>query len=256
MPDNHLSILGVKIGIFTRATLIARLQELLRAPGGAYTYGVNAQALNLAGVDREFWQDIRAADVVYADGASLLLAARLLGGSLPEKITTTDLWPELCDLAQRNNLRFYLFGGEPGLAERARNKAIERYPRLNIVGVHDGFTDIFAPETIADINQVKPDIIWAGLGDPLQGRWANVMRAQCDAKLIITCGGMFKIVAGDLGRVSYTWQQRGCEWLYRLWQEPQTWRRYLLGLPLFGLRVLLQRLSGKRTKPRPDLSTL
>jgi N-acetylglucosaminyldiphosphoundecaprenol N-acetyl-beta-D-mannosaminyltransferase len=128
---------------------------------------------------------------------------------------------------------------------------------LAIVGIHDGYSDIFSPSTVAAINEFQPDIVWAGLGDPLQGHWANVMRPQLNAKLIITCGGMFKIVTGDIQRVSYSWQQRGFEWLYRVWQEPQTWRRYLLGLPLFGFRVLRQRLfsfpSRIVTTPNPNL---
>jgi N-acetylglucosaminyldiphosphoundecaprenol N-acetyl-beta-D-mannosaminyltransferase len=257
MTDSSISILGVPVGSYTLPTLLTRLQVLLQAPGCAYTYGVNAHTLNLASLNQEFFQQIIAADLVFADGASLLLAARVLGGRLPEKITTTDLWPKMCAMAVHQGLKFCLFGGEPGLAARAREEASQQYPGLAIVSVHDGFNEIFAPHTIAALNEVQPDIIWAGLGDPLQGRWANIMRSQLNAKLIITCGGMFKIVARDLQRASYSWQQRGFEWLYRFWQEPQTWRRYLLGLPLFGLRVLRQRLTSRpsrlRTGLNPDL---
>ncbi|MGQ9919957.1 MAG: WecB/TagA/CpsF family glycosyltransferase [Desulfobacca sp.] len=249
--DHTVTILGVPVGVYTLPGLLQRLMELLRAPGCAYTYGVNAHSLNLAASDALFRQRLQAADVVYADGASLLLAARLLRGRLPMKITTTDLWPPVCVLAVQHNLRFYLCGGEPGLAERARERALAAYPGLAIVGVHDGFTDIFAPHTIEAINASRADIVWAGLGDPLQAHWAWTVRPHLQAKLIITCGGMFKIVAGDLQRVSPAWQQRGFEWLYRLCQEPQTWRRYLLGLPLFGLRVLRQ--AVQQTLAQPDV---
>jgi N-acetylglucosaminyldiphosphoundecaprenol N-acetyl-beta-D-mannosaminyltransferase len=252
MAPGAITILGVPVGNYTLDLLLARIQELLHKPCCTYTYGVNAYALNMAYLNQEFFQYIREADLIFADGASLLLAARVLGSSLPEKITTTDLWPKLCELAVPQHLTFYLLGGEPGLAERARARALQQYPGLSIVGVHDGYTNIFAPHTIAAINDARPDIVWAGLGDPLQGRWANFMRKKLNAKLIITCGGMFKIVAGDLERVSYSWQQQGFEWLYRLWQEPRTWRRYVLGLPLFGLRVLQQRFRGRPIQVKPQ----
>jgi len=250
MPsDNTVNILGVPVGAYTLPELLQRLAGLWQTPGCAYTYGVNAHSLNLAAGNALFRQRLLAADVVYADGASLLLAARLLGQRLPMKITTTDLWQPLCELAVQHNLRFYLFGGEPGLAERARERALAAYPGLAIVGVHDGYTDIFAPHTIAAINASRADIVWAGLGDPLQATWAWTVRPHLQAKLIITCGGMFKIVAGDLQRVSPAWQQRGFEWLFRLCQEPRTWRRYLLGLPLFGLRVLRQAVQQAWFRP-------
>jgi N-acetylglucosaminyldiphosphoundecaprenol N-acetyl-beta-D-mannosaminyltransferase len=236
-----VNILGVPIAPLTRHQVLARLLELLQTPGCVYTYGVNAHTLNLAAANPRFRQHLLGAALLYADGASLRLAAWLLGQHLPEKITTTDLWPHLCELAVQRGLKFYLFGGEPGLAERARAKAVQTYPGLAIVGVHDGYDAIYAPPTLAAINAAQPDIIWAGLGDPLQAHWAWTVRAQLQARLIITCGGMFKIVAGDLQRLSSPWRQRGLEWLFRLYQEPRTWRRYLLGLPLFGLRVLLQR---------------
>jgi N-acetylglucosaminyldiphosphoundecaprenol N-acetyl-beta-D-mannosaminyltransferase len=73
--------------------------------------------------------------------------------------------------------------------------------------------------------------------------------------LVMTCGGMFKIVAGELARLSPKWRQQGFEWAYRLWQEPGTWRRYLVGLSLFGLRVLAQRLRGGEELPKSARKT-
>jgi N-acetylglucosaminyldiphosphoundecaprenol N-acetyl-beta-D-mannosaminyltransferase len=87
------------------------------------------------------------------------------------------------------------------------------------------------------------------MGDPRQVLWVEKWRHHLEVRLVLTCGGMFKILAGELERLSEPWRRRGFEWLYRLWQEPQTWRRYLLGLPLFGLRVLGQRLLAARMFP-------
>lgn len=245
-----VNILGLPVGVYTMDPLLARLQELLAAPGCAAAYGINANVLNLIYQHPDYLDGLLRADCLYADGASLRLAARLLGGRIPEKLTTTDIWPHLCELAVERGYRFFLLGGEPGLAERACVRASRQYPQLQIAGSHHGYFEIDDESVIAAINAVRPDILWAGMGDPRQVSWTEKWRRHLQVGLVLTCGGMFKIVAGELPRLSDPWRRRGFEWLYRLCREPQTWRRYLLGLPLFGLRVLGQRLIGAGVFPR------
>lgn len=243
-----VDILSVPVGVYDMSSLLARLEELMAAPGCAVGYGVNAHAINLTYRYPAYWQALRHADVLYADGASLLLAARLLGNHLPEKLTTTDVWPELSAIAVRRGYRLFLLGGEPGLAERAALKARSQYPGIQIVGTHHGYFPMDDKAMVVRINAVRPDILWVGMGDPRQILWADTWRPELAAGLVLTCGGMFKIVAGELDRLPQKWRRRGFEWLYRLWQEPHTWERYLLGLPTFGLRILMS-LIWKRGAP-------
>ncbi len=255
-PEAGVDILGVPVGLYTMDTLLARIEALIAAPGCAVAYGVNAHVLNLTYHHPEFLYALRRADLRYADGASLLLASRFLKERLPEKLTTTDIWPPLCSLAVTRGYRFFLLGGEPGLAERAAIQARRQYPGLHLAGTHHGYFDFRDARVIAEINDSRPDVLWVGMGDPRQVLWAAAWRPQLKVRLIMTCGGMFKIVSGDLDRLSLRWRQRGFEWAYRFWQEPSTWRRYLLGLPLFGSRVLAQSLSGnsRRAKTGRDPS--
>jgi N-acetylglucosaminyldiphosphoundecaprenol N-acetyl-beta-D-mannosaminyltransferase len=248
--DKAVDILGVPVAVLDMASLLARLEELIAAPGCAAAYGVNAHSLNLAYQYPDYFRALLQANLIYADGASLLLAARVLGRRLPEKLTTTDIWPWICQAAVARKLRFFFLGGEPGLAERARDRALQQYPGLHIVGTHDGYFDLHDHRPIARINAAAPHILWVGMGDPRQALWAQAWRRHLRAGLIITCGGMFKIVSGELQRVPHKWRQRGFEWVYRLWQEPGTWRRYLLGLPAFGARVLASRFKKRKVDPR------
>jgi N-acetylglucosaminyldiphosphoundecaprenol N-acetyl-beta-D-mannosaminyltransferase len=225
--------------------LLARIEALIAAPGCAVGHGVNAHVINLAYYFPKFLKALRQADLLYADGASLILASRLLGGHLPEKLTTTDIWPKLCEMAVQQRYRFFLLGGKLGLAERAADQARRQYHGLDIVGTHHGYFDFRDEHLIAEINALRPDILWVGMGDPRQVLWAAKWRHHLEVSLVLTCGGMFKIVAGDLVRLSSRWRQNGFEWAYRLWQEPSTWRRYLVGLPLFGARVLVQSLRNE-----------
>jgi N-acetylglucosaminyldiphosphoundecaprenol N-acetyl-beta-D-mannosaminyltransferase len=233
-------------------TLLPRIEALIAAPGCAVAHGVNAHSVNLTFSCPEFLKGLRLADLLYADGASLILASRFLRTPLPEKLTTTDIWPRLCELAVVRGYRFFLLGGEPGLAERTASKALSEYPGLHLVGAHHGYCDFQDENLLAEINAARPDILWVGMGDPRQTLWAAAWRQQLQVGLIMTCGGMFKIISGELARLAPKWRQNGFEWVYRLWQEPATWRRYLLGLPLFGLRVLAQRIWGGERLPRAE----
>jgi N-acetylglucosaminyldiphosphoundecaprenol N-acetyl-beta-D-mannosaminyltransferase len=226
------------------------MEDLIAAPGCAAAYAVNAHALNLACRHPEYSRALARGDLIYADGFSVVLAARGLGGHLPEKLTTTDVWPRLCELAVKRGYRFFLLGGEPGLAERARTMALARYPGLRIVGAHHGYFDPGDPEIVSRINAAAPDILWVGMGDPRQVLWTDAWRRRLEVPLVVTCGGMFKIVAQELARLPHKWRQGGFEWVYRLWQEPHTWKRYCLGLPAFGLRVLAARWEQRRKPGR------
>lgn len=247
-----VNILGVPVGVYTMDTLLVRIEALIAAPGCAVAHGVNAHSLNLTFPYPEFLAGLHQADLLYADGASLILASRFLGTQLPEKLTTTDIWPRLCELALARRYRFFFLGGEPGLAERAASKALSEYPGLQIVGAHHGYGDFRDEHLLAEINAARPDILWVGMGDPRQTLWAAAWRQQLQVGLVMTCGGMFKIISGELARLSPKWRQHGFEWVYRLWQEPATWRRYLMGLPLFGLRILAQCIWGGERLPKAE----
>jgi N-acetylglucosaminyldiphosphoundecaprenol N-acetyl-beta-D-mannosaminyltransferase len=247
-----VNILGVPVGVYTMDTVLTRIEALIAAPGCAVAHGVNAQVINLTYRNPGFLNALQQADLLYADGASLILAARCLGGHLPEKLTTTDLWPRLCEMAVGRGYRFFLLGGEPGLAKRAADRARRQYPGLLLVGTHQGYFDLRDESLVAEINAARPDILWVGMGDPRQVLWASAWRRQLQAGLVMTCGGMFKIVSGELARLSRRGRQNGFEWVFRLWQEPRTWRRYLVGLPFFGLRVLAQCLRPLERLDKPE----
>ena len=139
--DQTVTILGMPVEALNLTSLVTRMEELMAAPGCAAAYAVNAHALNLACRDPQYSEALTRGDLIYADGFSVVLAARVLGGYLPEKLTTTDVWPPLCESAIKRGYRFFLLGGEPGLAEHARTRALARYPGLKIVGAHHGYFD-------------------------------------------------------------------------------------------------------------------
>ena len=69
---------------------------------------------------------------------------------------------------------------------------------------------------------------------------------RIDARVALTGGAIFDYVSGELKRGPRLLTDNGFEWLARLLIEPgRLWRRYVIGNPLFLLRVLKQRLVGE-----------
>jgi N-acetylglucosaminyldiphosphoundecaprenol N-acetyl-beta-D-mannosaminyltransferase len=80
---------------------------------------------------------------------------------------------------------------------------------------------------------------------PLQERWLMGNGQRLDAGLALSGGAVFDYVSGGLRRGPRLLRESGFEWLARLLLEPRRlWRRYLIGNPLFLLRVLRQRLGA------------
>ena len=76
-------------------------------------------------------------------------------------------------------------------------------------------------------------------------------RDAIDANVALTGGAVFDYVSGGLRRGPRLLTDNGLEWLARLILEPRRlWQRYLLGNPLFLLRVLRQRLGKARFSSR------
>ncbi|CAA9442484.1 MAG: N-acetylmannosaminyltransferase [uncultured Rubrobacteraceae bacterium] len=247
----RVEVLGVGVDPATVDGLHAEIRRLVRRRGGV-VLNANAHCLNLCYRDPALRRFFGAADLVFCDGAGVKLAARMLGGRLPERITYADWLPRLADFAEEEGLSLFFLGARPGVAERAAKRLRATRPALKVVGVRHGYFDRDADGAengvvVAEINAARPDVLLLGLGMPLQERWLMENRRRLDVGVALTGGAVFDYASGGLRRGPRLLTDNGLEWLARLLVEPRRlWRRYLLGNPLFLLRVLRQRLGGPR----------
>jgi N-acetylglucosaminyldiphosphoundecaprenol N-acetyl-beta-D-mannosaminyltransferase len=190
--------------------------------------------------------------VVFCDGAGVMLAARLLGRRIPARITYADWMWRLAAFAEAEGLSLFLLGARPGVAEEAARRLLARHPKLHISGVRHGYFDHAAgsPQNEAVLREIeasRPDFLLVGLGMPLQEHWLMDNWHRIEAGVALTGGAVFDYVSGGLRRGPRFLTENGFEWLARLLIEPRRlWRRYLLGNPLFMLRVLGQRFGAGR----------
>ncbi|MGI8651009.1 MAG: WecB/TagA/CpsF family glycosyltransferase [Rubrobacter sp.] len=266
---DRVEVLGVGVDPLRVEELGDRVLQLVRqektGAGPSLVLNVNAHSLNLARREKGLRRILDSAEVVFADGAGVVLAAKMAGGYLPERITYADWAWTLAQLAEREGLSLYLLGGRPGVAERASTKLLEKYPNLEIAGTQHGYFDPTHSgrenqKIVEEINAVRPDLLLVGLGMPLQEQWLLDNLYDLEARVALNCGAAFDYVSGELERGPRVLTDNGFEWLARLAIEPgRLWRRYLIGNPLFLARAtnaaIKKRLGGEgpglRKEPRP-----
>jgi N-acetylglucosaminyldiphosphoundecaprenol N-acetyl-beta-D-mannosaminyltransferase len=224
-----------------------------RAAAGVRTTAayLNAHTVNLAQDDPDLDRALRACDLLYADGASIVLAGRLLGAALPERMTSADYFPSFAERCARRGLSLYLLGGAPGVAAFAAARLSAEVPGLEIVGAHDGFfPDAGSLRVCDEINAARPDVLVIGMGTPRQQRWAVEHADRLRPPLRWCVGALFDYLAGVEPRAPRWLCRVGLEWLHRLLHDPAgKWRRYLLGNPRFAWHALRARAMQGRQAP-------
>jgi exopolysaccharide biosynthesis WecB/TagA/CpsF family protein len=192
---------------------------------------LNAHCINIAHADANYREALAKADFLLPDGSGLALAARLAGQPRGENLNGTDLFPELCREASAAGQSIFLLGGKPGIAAGAARTMRETFGRLVIVGTHHGYWNETEEDTIvALVNASGADILFVGMGVPVQEKWIARLRERLSARVVLGVGGLFDYYSGAIPRAPAAMRAMGAEWVWRLMQEPRRLAgRYLLG---------------------------
>ena len=245
------SVVGVRVDAVTMngavGTILRWVDESLPP---RVAVGVNAYVCNMATTNRRFSSLLDSVDLLYADGQSVVWAARLLKIPVTERIATTDLVDPLMAACARAGHSVFFFGGKPGVAQQAAQNLAARHPGLKIRS-NDGYVSESDTESLLDsIEGHGTDVLFVGLGDPLQQEWIDRHRGRITAPAILTCGGLFDWMSGQNIRAPKWMISAGLEWLWRLIIEPRRLaRRYLIGNPVFIARLAAQ-LVGTAVRKR------
>ena len=230
----RVNILGVDVDAVTMAEAVDVVRRAMDTRAGVMVATANAER---ATHDEELRRILNAAALVVPDGAGTVWAARHLGHAMPERVAGYDLAQELLRCAPAEGRRVYFFGSAPGVAEKAKAKAEQLYPGIEIVGVRNGF---FSPADnaaiIAEIRAARPDLLLVALGVPKQEKWIAAHLAELDVPVAIGVGGTLDVMAGVMKRAPYWMQRAKLEWLFRGLMQPKRAGR-LLALPKFVLKV-------------------
>jgi len=209
----------------------------------------NGQVLSLCARQAAIRDLFLQTDLIHADGMSLVFASRAFcKRPLPERICTTDFFHDVAEVGQRRGARMFFLGGTQAVIEAAAQRMQAQYPNLKVVGCASGYARRAGEEArvIDAINAAQPDILWIGLGVPLEQQFAVRNRDRLrGVGLIKTAGGLFDVLSGDKSRAPRWLINVGMEWVYRWYLEPRRLAvRYLTTNP-HALYLLLTRTGDR-----------
>ncbi|MEW9807768.1 WecB/TagA/CpsF family glycosyltransferase [Mesorhizobium marinum] len=189
-----------------------------------YSTSANGQVLALCGSDAGFLALMRKADQIHADGMPMVLYSRMFSKRpLAERVATTDLVHAVASRAAEAGISFYFLGASEDVNARAVEVMQARYPGLVFAGRRNGYFGRDEEAGIVDaINAARPDILWIGLGVPLEQEFVDRnLEKLTGVGVIKTSGGLFDFISGKNKRAPAWMQKAGLEWVYRAWLEPR-----------------------------------
>lgn len=131
---------------------------------------------------------------------------------------------KLLEIANLYHYSVYFLGSKELVLKILHNKLKMTYPELNICGLKDGYYKD-EEDIINEINKVKPNILFVGMGSPKQEFFIHKNFERLNVNILIGVGGSFNVIAG-IEKPAPKWTKFGLEWLYRALQDPQKFKRY------------------------------
>jgi len=255
------NVLNVRVDAIDMERALQRVEEMLQRQNKAYICVAGVHGIMEAQKCAALADVYANADMTIPDGMPLVWVGHAQGQTTMQRVTGPDFMLELFRRQSFAATTHYLYGGEPGVADRLREVLGRRFPQARILGVRTPpFRDLNPAEQrefLEEIRRLRPDVIWVGISCPKQEIFMRRYLPLLETKIMVGVGAAFDYHTGRI-RDSSDWVKRaGLQWLHRFIQDPKRlWKRYLLNNPPFVFRILcqllLERLSGT---PAPRIAT-
>ncbi|MFA6130719.1 MAG: WecB/TagA/CpsF family glycosyltransferase [Patescibacteria group bacterium] len=239
-----VSVLGIPVDILKTQELEALLESWF-CDGKSHTIVTpNPEMILAAQNNSAFREGLIQADLHLPDAVGICYA--LLAFNLhanPTRHTGVDTLKLLVKLAEKNQKKILIFGGEGDGAERAAkhfqsihsNLVIHGY-NPGILALHDGHLELTDVDR-AFIKASSPDVIALALPHEKQVAFFEHLSNFPSVRIAIGIGGAADMFSGALPRAPEWMQQLGLEWMWRLLLEPKRWKRIFRATIVFPIVI-------------------
>lgn len=220
-------------------------QELLEDKKRVYTF-LNPVSYLEAIKHRELFD---AFDGIFADGSILVAAIQCLYGKTVTRrsFDMTSLAPIVFKFAEEKGKSIYIIASKSGEINKAVKIFEQKWPLLKIVGFRNGYfsSEEEMDKVIEQIRELKPDFLIVGMGIVMQETFlVKVKKANVDC-IGFTCGGFVHQTAYNEIQYYPKWiDWMNLRFLYRMYKEKHTRKRYVQAAFLFPARFIYERFFG------------
>ena len=190
------------------------------------------------------------ADWVYVDGMPVIWIAKAAGLPFEAKhrITLLDCFDEVLNRAAEKHWRLFYLGGKQEVLDAGLENIRALRPTLQISGRSGYFRADQREEIIQQINAFRPDILFVGLGMPIQEYWIDDNYDLLQVPVVTTSGATMEYVSGHSRRPAAWAGKFGLYGVLRFLSQPKRlWKRYLFE-PLVLLPYLFQAVLKARRR--------
>ena len=252
MKTDKENILGHLVTAKTKDACVDLLLSWIESDiRGKYFVCANPHSLEVSRKDFLFYQALLNADLQIPDGIGIIIASKLLGGSLRKRITGSDIFLGLSQTLNKKNSYSYFFLGSTNLnLKKIEEKMKFDFPNIKVAGTYSPpFKPKFTEEDdrlmVEVVNRSRPDVLWVGMTAPKQEKWIYRNRDRLNVRVIGPIGAVFDFYIGNVKRPHAIFQKMGLEWLIRFLRDPwHLWERNLVSNPKFLLRVINCKLKN------------
>ncbi len=230
----RLKFMNTEIDNLTMQETLQAIDRLIQEDKDSYVVTPNVDHIVQLETDQELREVYADASLILTDGKPLLWIAQLYGTPIKEKISGSDLFPLLCDMAAKRGYKMFFLGAEEGVAAKAAENLKKRYPGLQVAGTYSplyGFEkDAAEMKKIEDmVKEAQPQILIVGLGCPKQEKFIWNHRKYLNVPISLGLGASLDFEAGNIKRAPKWMQKYGLEWLFRITQDPKRlFKRYII----------------------------
>jgi len=227
--NQKINFLGTQVDNLSMSETVSFIEEAIEHKEKIVREDINAAKTVWMQDDPEFKQIIHKADLINADGQSIILASKLLGNPIKERVSGIDLMENIVASAYKKQWKVFFLGASEEVVSKTVNTYTDKYSKEIIAGYHNGYFTKEDEEKIVDsINRSNANILFIGISSPKKEYFIDAHFQKLNCNLIMGVGGSFDVIAGKVNRAPLWMQKSALEWLYRLLQEPgKMWKRYL-----------------------------